>query len=92
MTDSSNVGKVGYKEVSQIHNAFFHLVRELEPFVEVNDLRVSFNGKGNAFLEGDDFREQLHANFSLHRLVREELLSLIAKHRGSSTSIQAPPE
>ena len=68
-------------DVSQIYNTFYHVVRELEAFVEVDDLRISFDSHKNVYLLGKDFQEQLHANFALHRAVRSELQNLIAKHR-----------
>jgi hypothetical protein len=41
----------------------------------------AFDSEGNAYLIGDDFQEQIHANFMLWREVRNEIRILIAKHR-----------
>jgi bacterioferritin (cytochrome b1) len=72
---------VNVSQVSQIYNTFYHLVRELEAFVEVDDLKIAFDSHQNVYLLGQDFQEQLHADFAAHREVREELRNLIAKHR-----------
>ena len=66
---------------NEVMNAFRNLVRELEPFVKVDDLRVAFDMKGNVYIIGDDFQEQLNSNFQLHRVIREDIRILIAKHR-----------
>lgn len=66
---------------NEVINAFRNLVRELEPFVKVDDLRVAFDMKGNVYILGDDFQEQLNSNFQLHRVIREDIRMLIAKHR-----------
>jgi hypothetical protein len=68
-------------DVNQIYNTFYHLARELELFVEVGDLKIAFDSHKNVYLLGNDFQEQLQANFALHREVRDELRTLIAKHR-----------
>lgn len=68
-------------DASQVFNTFYHLVQELEPFVRVSDLKIAFDQQRNVYLLGDDFQEQVHANFSLPREVRGELRKLIAKHR-----------
>ena len=69
-------------DVSQIYNTFYHLARELEPFVEVGDLKIGFDSQKNVYLLGNDFQEQLQANWALHREVREQMRNLIGKHRG----------
>ncbi len=71
------------QNVSQIFNTFSNLTQELEPFVKVDDLKVAFDNKGNAYLQGNDFQEQIHANFKIWREVRNEMRSLIAKHRST---------
>ena len=68
-------------DVSRIYNTFHHVVRELEAFVEVGDLKIAFDSQKNVYLLGNDFQEQLQVNFALHREVREQLRKLIAKHR-----------
>lgn len=62
-------------------NTFVNLIEELKPFVKTDDLRVAFDSKRNAYLIGDDFEEQIHANFTLWRDIRNEIRILIAKHR-----------
>ncbi|MGB3694968.1 MAG: hypothetical protein WA865_19040 [Spirulinaceae cyanobacterium] len=71
------------RNVSQIFNTFSNLTQELEPFVKVDDLKVAFDNKGNAYLQGNDFQEQLQANSDLWREVRNEMRVLIAKHRSN---------
>jgi hypothetical protein len=66
---------------SQIVSTFKNLTRELEPFVKLDDVRIAFDSKGNIYIQGDDFQEQLQANFLLWREVREEIRIIIAKHR-----------
>lgn len=68
-------------DVSQIYNTFYHVARELEPFVEVGDLKIAFDSHKYVYLLGNDFQEQLQVNLALHREVREELRNLIAKRR-----------
>lgn len=71
------------QNAGQIYSTFLHLTQELEPFVKVDDLKIAFDNKGNAYLQGEDFQEQIHANFTLWREVRNEIRNLIAKHRSS---------
>ena len=73
-------------DANQIYNTFYNLAQELEPFVELGDLKIAFDSQKNVYLLGNDFQEQLHANFALHREVREELRKLIAKHRSLKKS------
>lgn len=73
---------------SQVVNTFHHLVKELEPFVKVDDLKIAFDSKFNVYILGDDFQEQLNSNFQLHRVVREDIRILIAKHRSQPLSNQ----
>ncbi|MBD1834884.1 hypothetical protein H6F61_19820 [Cyanobacteria bacterium FACHB-472] len=51
-------------DVSQIYNTFYHLAQELEPCVEIDDLRIIFDSQNNVYLLGKYFQEQLHVNFS----------------------------
>ncbi|HEY9625819.1 MAG TPA: hypothetical protein V6C84_00820 [Coleofasciculaceae cyanobacterium] len=67
-------------EVGTTYNTFFHLVKELESFVDTSELRIAFDAKGNAYLIGNGFVEQLQANFALHREVKEVMRQVIAKH------------
>ncbi|HEY9607672.1 MAG TPA: hypothetical protein V6C85_39165 [Allocoleopsis sp.] len=79
---------INVRDVSQIYNTFYHLVEELEPFVEVSDLKIAFDSQKNVYLLGSDFQEQLQVNFTLHREVRNELRILIAKHRSQKETRQ----
>ncbi|MCL6434853.1 MAG: hypothetical protein K6T90_11680 [Leptolyngbyaceae cyanobacterium HOT.MB2.61] len=72
------------QNVGQIFNTFFHLTREFEPFVKVDDLKVAFDNEGNVYLQGNDFQEQIHANFASWQEVRNEMRGLIAKHRANN--------
>jgi hypothetical protein len=67
--------------VAQIFNTFANLTKELEPFIKTDDLRIAFDSEANVYLIGDDFQEQIHANFMSWREVRNEIRILIAKHR-----------
>jgi len=71
--------------VGQLYNTFHHLMKDLEPFVDVTGMRLSFDKDGNAFLVAPDFSEPLQADAKAHQKVREEMRQVIAKHR----SIQA---
>lgn len=64
----------------QTVNTFLNLARELSALVDVGDLKVAFDKDGNAYLEGRDFCEKLIADPMLHRLVRQEMLDIIAKY------------
>lgn len=65
----------------QQYSTFCHLLRDLEPFVDTRDIRLSFDKDGNAFLVAPDFTEQLQADPIVHRKVREEMHQIIAKYR-----------
>ena len=69
------------QNVGQIYNTFHHLLKELEPFVDIKEMRLAFDKDGNAFLIAPDFSEPLKADPKLHRLVRKEMHEIIAKHR-----------
>ena len=69
------------RDVAQTFNTFHHLLKDLEPFVDVKDMRLSFDMEGNAFLAAPDFSVQLQADSKVHRLVREEMRQVIAAHR-----------
>jgi hypothetical protein len=68
-----------HSNASQVLNTFINLVKELEAFTEVSNLKIAFDREGNAFLIGPDFQEQLHANPVLHREVKAELRQIIAQ-------------
>lgn len=72
--------------VSQIYNVFINVTNELKPFIKVDDLAVVFDTKGNAYIQGKNFKEQLHADALLGRLVREEMLKILAQHRSLLTN------
>ncbi len=61
------------------HKFLAHLLTE--PFIKTDDLRIAFDSEVNVYLIGDDFQEQIHANFMLWREVKNEIRLLIAKHR-----------
>lgn len=69
------------QNVGQIFNTFHHLLKDLEPFVDVKEMRLAFDKDSNAFLIAPDFSEPLQADSNLHRLVREEMHQIIARHR-----------
>lgn len=73
MMNSTNAGK--------IYDVFINVINELKPFIKVDDLAVIFDTKGNAYIQGDDFKVQLHADALLWRLVREEILDILAQYR-----------
>lgn len=79
---------INVRDVNQIYSTFYCLVKELELFVEVGDLKIAFDSQGNVYLLGSDFQEQLQVNFALHREVRNELRILIAKHRSQKETRQ----
>ena len=73
------------QNVGQVFNTFHHLLKELEPFVDTKDMRLAFDKDGNGFLIAPDFSEPLQADPKLHRLVREEMRQIIARHRSIRT-------
>lgn len=75
------------KDIGQIYNTFHHLLTDLEPFVNVTEMRLAFDKDGNVFLMAPDFTEPLEADPKLHHFVRQEMREVIAKHR----SIQVNP-
>jgi hypothetical protein len=77
-------------DARQIHNTFYHVVRELDAFVEVDDLKIAFDSHNNVYLVGNDFQEQLQVNSSVSSEVRGELLRLIAKHRSRKSQSSVP--
>lgn len=69
-----------YPNPSQTYNTFFHLLKELEEFVDTRDLKLAFDVKGNTYLIGNDFAELVEANFALHREVQAKMREIIAKN------------
>jgi hypothetical protein len=67
--------------VAQTFSTFANLIQELKPFVKTDDLKIAFDSEANVYLIGDGFQEQIHANFTLWREVKNEIRILIAKHR-----------
>lgn len=65
----------------QVCNVFFNLAKDLEPFVDMSNMRVAFDKDNNALLEAPDFSEQIDNTITLPRLMRDHLHQLIAKHR-----------
>lgn len=65
---------------TQIYGSFLNLLKDLEAFVDVQDLKLSFDRSHRAYLSGRDFEEEIVANFSLHREVRSAMQAIIAKH------------
>jgi len=66
---------------ADIYNVFFNLAKDLEPFVDMNNMRVAFDKDSNAVLEAPDFTEPIDNTITLPRLMRDHLHQLIAKHR-----------
>lgn len=79
------------KDIGQIYNTFHHLLIDLEPFVDVSEMRLAFDKDGNTFLVAPDFTEPLKADPKLHRLVRKEMREVIAKHRSIHSDPLATP-
>ncbi|MBD1914296.1 MULTISPECIES: hypothetical protein [Cyanophyceae] len=73
------------QDVGQIFNTFHHLLMDLDPFVNVKEMRLTFDKDGQAFLVAPDFSELIQSDPKIHRLLREEMRQIIAKYR----SIQA---
>ena len=73
------------QDVGQIFNTFHHLLMDLDPFVNVKEMRLTFDKDGQAFLVAPDFSEPIQSDPKIHRLLREEMRQIIAKYR----SIQA---
>ena len=78
-------------QVAQVYGVFQSLLNDLEPFVNVSEMRLAFDKGGNAFLVAPDFSEPLTADPTLHRQVREEMRQVIAKHRSIHSDPFATP-
>ncbi|NJO80430.1 MAG: hypothetical protein HC827_19255 [Cyanobacteria bacterium RM1_2_2] len=81
-------------DVAQCFNTFINLLKELELFAEVNDLRLSFDREGNVYLLGTNFQHQLRANPTVWSEVKEEMRQIIAQHcpRVAPRTIEQPTE
>lgn len=66
--------------VSQIYNTFYHVLNELEPFAQIEGVRLAIDYQGRTFVCGQNFDMQLQSNFSLHRELRLEIQGIIAKY------------
>ncbi|MGB3310504.1 MAG: hypothetical protein WBG32_12295 [Nodosilinea sp.] len=69
------------QNVGQTFNTFHHLLKDLEPFVDVKEMRLTFDKDGQAFLVAPDFSEPIQSDPKIHRLLREEMHQIIARHR-----------
>jgi len=67
-------------KAGQTFNTFFHLLKDLEKFIDKSEIKLAFDGEGNAYLIGPDFSEQLQAEPQLTREVKNEMREIIAKH------------
>lgn len=72
------------------YNTFYHLVRDLEGFIDTSQLELAFDRDKQAFLQGPGFKEQLTANPSLHREMRQQMREILLKHFGQQISISEP--
>ena len=81
-------------DVNQFFNMFVTLLKELELFAEVDDLKLSFDQEGNVYLQGSHFQHQLRANPTVWSEVKEEMRQLIAQHcaRIAPQLIEQPTE
>jgi hypothetical protein len=64
------------------YNTFGSLLQELDGFIDTAPIELTFDGNRRAYLCGPGFREELTADPSLHRLVREEMRKILVKHLG----------
>ncbi|MBE9138037.1 hypothetical protein IQ254_12695 [Nodosilinea sp. LEGE 07088] len=60
---------------------FIIFLKDLEPFVDVKDMRLAFDKDGNVFLIAPDFSEPLEIDSSVHRVVQQEMHQIIARYR-----------
>jgi hypothetical protein len=79
------------QNVGQIFNTFHHLLKDLEPFVDVKEICLTSDKDGQAFLVAPDFSEPIQADPKIHRLVREEMRQVIAKHRSIPSDQSSNP-
>jgi hypothetical protein len=67
-------------QAGQTFNTFYNLLKDLEKFIDKSEIKLAFDGQGNAYLMGPNFSEQLQAKPELTREVRDEMREIIAKH------------
>lgn len=67
-------------DIASTYNTFFHLVKELETFVDTSGLKMAFDSERNAYIIGNGFTEQIEANFASHREVSKAIREIISKH------------
>ncbi|MBD2425412.1 hypothetical protein [Phormidium sp. FACHB-1136] len=75
-----------------MYETFRHLLRDLEPFVNVTEMRLAFDKEGNAFLVAPDFSEPLDTKNQGNQAAREEMRQVIAKHRSIHSDPFAIPQ
>ena len=66
--------------ISSTYTTFYHLVRELETFVDTSELKIAYDSETNAYLVGNGFLVQIEADFALQRIVKEAMREIISKH------------
>lgn len=71
-----------FPDASQTCNTFLTLLKELEQFADVNPLKIAFDRNGKVYLLGDDFMEEVKANYKLPREVRDAMRDIIARRCG----------
>lgn len=79
-------------DVSVTYNAYFHLLKDLEGFFDTSQVELVFNRDRHAFLQGKGFKEQLIANPSLHRKIRQQMREILVRHLGQQTSQESLPQ
>lgn len=70
------------QNAAQIFNTFINLTEELKSFADVSHLKIAFDREGRVYLTGNDFSEEIKANFQLHREVSDALRDIIARRCG----------
>jgi len=61
-------------------NTFYNLLKELDGFIDITHLELSFNFQKHAFLSGPGFKVPLSAKPELHREMREEMRQILLHH------------
>lgn len=72
ITNSSTVG--------QVYNTFYHVLKDLEPYIQADTIRLAIDHQGRVFVCGQNFGVQLQSDFGLHRQLRAEIQGIIAQH------------
>ncbi len=67
-------------DIASTYNTFFHLVKELETFVDTTELKIAFDSEKNAYIIGNGFIEKIETNFSVTREVGKAIREIISKH------------